>query len=598
MPVKSPVDIDDVTLLYTIKVNGSPIKDFYPVLTVDIHHEINKISYAEITMIDGDEENSSFPISDSNDLIPGNELTITAGYTGEDEKPIFTGIIVKQGLQLDADGYTLSVICKHKAVEMSFSKTEEEFKGKTDSDILQSIFSNYGIKCQIDATSVPQELLFQKLATDWDLILCRADFCGYIITMDEDTVKVGKPVFNSQAVLRVEFGSSIISFHAELNAEKQPSGLSASAWDIKKQDLAKATATEPTINVQGNMNAKSLSGKLPKQQTLMLNSNTPMSPDDLKTWADSSLLRMRMSGLKGQVSFQGNADVKTGTLIELAGVGERYNGKAFVSGVTHTLDSGQWTTLVKFGLDSSAAFEKKGFSYFPAAGQVPAIQGLQVATVKALSEDPESQNRIAIQLPSNAQNEAPLWARQSNFYATSGAGAAFLPEPGDEVVVGFLESDPRYPVVLGSLYSNAKPPLQTPSDNNNYIKTLTTKSKLKISFDDEKKVIFIETPGGNKITLSDEGKVIELKDSNNNSVKMSSSGIDLNSGGSIQLQAKENISLQATGKLSLSAQQDVTVSGLNINESAQVGYTAKGNASAELSASGQTVVKGAIVMIN
>ena len=598
MPVKSPVDIEDATLLYTIQVNGSPIKDFYPVLTVDIHHEINKISYAEITMIDGDEESSSFPISDSNDLIPGNELSITAGYSGEDEKTIFTGIIVKQGLQLDADGYTLSVTCKHKAVEMSFSKTEEAFSGKTDSNILQSIFSKYGIDCSIDATSAQQELLFQKLATDWDLILSRADFCGYIITMDTDKVKIGKPDFSSQAVLRVEFGSSIISFNAELNAEKQVSGLSASAWDIKNQDLLKATAAEPTINEQGNMNAKSLSGKLPNQATLTLSSITPMSADDLKTWADGSLLRMRMGGLKGQVSFQGNADVKTGSLIELAGVGDRYNGNAFVSGVTHTLDSGQWTTLVKFGLDPQGAYEKKGFSYFPATGQMPAIQGLQVATVKSLHDDPEAQNRISIQLPSNAQNVDGLWARLANFYATSGAGAGFLPETGDEVIVGFLESDPRYPVILGSLYSNAKPPLNTPSDNNNYIKTLTTKSKLKISFDDEKKIILIETPGGNKITLSDEDKSIGLNDQNNNSVKLSADGIDLNSAGAISIQAKGNISLQATGKLSLSAQEDATLSGLNINQTAQVGYTAKGNASAELSASGQTVVKGAIVMIN
>jgi len=38
--------------------------------------------------------------------------------------------------------------------------------------------------------------------------------------------------------------------------------------------------------------------------------------------------------------------------------------------------------------------------------------------------------------------------------------------------------------------------------------------------------------------------------------------------------------------------------GLNVNCEAQVGFAAKGNASAELSAAGQTVVKGAMVMIN
>jgi hypothetical protein len=40
------------------------------------------------------------------------------------------------------------------------------------------------------------------------------------------------------------------------------------------------------------------------------------------------------------------------------------------------------------------------------------------------------------------------------------------------------------------------------------------------------------------------------------------------------------------------------VAGLNVSSDAQVGFSAKGTASAELSAAGQTVVKGAMVMIN
>jgi hypothetical protein len=37
---------------------------------------------------------------------------------------------------------------------------------------------------------------------------------------------------------------------------------------------------------------------------------------------------------------------------------------------------------------------------------------------------------------------------------------------------------------------------------------------------------------------------------------------------------------------------------MNITNTAQMGYTARGSASAELSASGQTIVKGGMVMIN
>jgi uncharacterized protein involved in type VI secretion and phage assembly len=305
-----------------------------------------------------------------------------------------------------------------------------------------------------------------------------------------------------------------------------------------------------------------------------------------------------MAAIKGKVSFNGNASAKTNSIIQIDGVGDRFNGKAYVSAVTHTIEQGTWVTAVKFGLEAKFIHEKPDFSYTEAVGQLPAIRGLQIATVKKLFEDPEAHFRILINLPSNAENKDGIWARMANFYATGSAGAGFLPEVGDEVVVGFLESDPRYPVILGSLYSSSKKAPLTPADNNNYIKSITTKSKLKITFDDEKKITKIETPGGNSITLSDEAKSIEIIDQNSNSLKMTSGGITLESKKDITIKATGNITLDATAKLNLTAKQDVAVSGMNVNNTAQVGFTAKGNATAEVSASGQTTLKGGIVMIN
>jgi uncharacterized protein involved in type VI secretion and phage assembly len=211
---------------------------------------------------------------------------------------------------------------------------------------------------------------------------------------------------------------------------------------------------------------------------------------------------------------------------------------------------------------------------------------------------PESQFRILVTLSSNAESQDGIWARLSNFYATGAAGSSFLPEVGDEVIVGFLEDNPAYPVILGSLYSSTKQSAYTAADNNNYIKAITTKSKLKISFDDENKITKIETPGGNSFTLDDKAKAINIVDQNGNSIDMTSSGIDIKTGKDITLKATGNITLDATGKLNLKSAQDVAVTGLNITNTANVGFTAKGNATAEVSASGQTTVKGGIVMIN
>ncbi|MFC6646965.1 hypothetical protein ACFQBQ_15550 [Granulicella cerasi] len=49
--------------------------------------------------------------------------------------------------------------------------------------------------------------------------------------------------------------------------------------------------------------------------------------------------------------------------------------------------------------------------------------------------------------------------------------------------------------------------------------------------------------------------------------------------------------------LTLSAGTEAAISGVNVTHTALANFTAKGN-SAELSSSGETVVKGALVMIN
>ena len=98
--------------------------------------------------------------------------------------------------------------------------------------------------------------------------------------------------------------------------------------------------------------------------------------------------------------------------------------------------------------------------------------------------------------------------------------------------------------------------------------------------------------------ISDGDKHIKLTDQNKNEIVMNSSGISLLSAKDITLKAKGAITMDATSKFSATAKQDVSLEGLNVNMQAKVSAVVKGNAKAELSASGQTIVKGAMVMIN
>ena len=108
----------------------------------------------------------------------------------------------------------------------------------------------------------------------------------------------------------------------------------------------------------------------------------------------------------------------------------------------------------------------------------------------------------------------------------------------------------------------------------------------------------VTTPAKNKVVLSDKDKSILVQDQNNNKVELNPSGITIDSPKDIKISAQGTISIDAVGKIGITSQADVATKGLNVECSANVAFTAKGNASAELSASGQTTVRGALVMIN
>jgi uncharacterized protein involved in type VI secretion and phage assembly len=234
----------------------------------------------------------------------------------------------------------------------------------------------------------------------------------------------------------------------------------------------------------------------------------------------------------------------------------------------------------------------------PAAGLLPGISGLVTATVKQIDQDPDGETRVQVEVPVIAANGDYIWARLASGYATKQAGIFFVPEVGDEVVLGFLNEDPRYPIVLGSLYNAQahQPPFTADAQNTN--KAIVTKNQLKVTFDDVNKVIVVRTPGGQVMTLSDQANSITLADSNKNTITMSSSGITLDSCAAITLNAKTNISLTADANVSLKANDQLSANAAMLSASASATLSLQGDASAKLASSGETAVQGSLVMIN
>ena len=592
-PVTSKTDL----ISYEVLAAGSPIKKTYNVISVTIHKEMNRISSCEITILDGSASGEDFEVSDSSTFLPGTEIEVKMGYEGENDS-VFKGVVLRQGLKVQSGkGPVMEIVCKDPAIKMTLGRKNAYFTKNTDSSIISKVIGNYG-DLSADVSSTEGELpeVVQYYATDWDFVVARAEYNGMLVTTNAGKISVKDPNSETDTIMDVTYGKDILEFDAQLDSYSQLKSIKANAWDMKNQKIITGEASQSNYS-QGNVSNSDLA-KVIGLNDFQLQTTAAIDQSGLTTWAKAQATKAKYSKIRGTLTFQGNQKPIPGKLIEIKGMGDRFNGKAFISGVKHLLRSGNWITEVTIGVTAEWFSSRIQMESPLASGQVPGIQGLQNATVKQIDQDEDGEFRVLVDVPIIKEGGDGIWARLANFYATNQAGSFFYPEVGDEVILGFLNEDPRFPVILGSLYnSNSKNPPFTP-DQQNSKKAIITKNQLKLIFDDENKITTIITPNKNQMVWSDQDQKITIQDQNENSIEMSSEGITIKSASNMTLQAAEQISIKAGTMVQMEAAESATIQSGTVTVQAEEAAQITGAMTASLTGGEEVSITGAMVMIN
>lgn len=599
MNIPSPIQSAGNLVTSLITANGAPIPDTVQVRSIDVWVGVNKLPRARVVINDGDVAAANFPISESALLIPGVEITIAMGYDGVTER-VFSGVIQSQGISISGDGPSQLIIeATDKALAMTLARSNAIFSNSRDSDAITKLIKGAGLTAHVAETEPRHPVIVQSYASDWDWVAARAQVNSMVIIVDDGVVTVAPPSTSSTPVLNLTYGVSILDFNSEIDAATQFSAdaFKSYAWAPSTQKVTVSRAATSDVTTPGNLTSDELARVFDVAAVPHQTAGT-LSIDDLTNWSSAELLKSRLAKVLGTVRFQGSALAQPGVMIELAGLGDRFNGNAYVAGVHHHVADGNWTTSVNFGLSPEWFAKPTGALEVPdAAGQIPGIANLLTGIVLQTDGDPEGAFRVRIALPLLQAGASGLWARLGNTYASNGFGAAFYPEIGDEVVVAFMNNDPRFPVILGSLYSKTRPPPFAPDATNNR-KSIRTRTGLQIDFYDSEGAVEIHTPGKQSVRLDDTGKSIAINDMNGNLITMSPQGISISSAAALTLYAKSNITIKSDASVTVTGENQVSISGMIVQTTASGTLTLKGNASAELSASGITTVKGALVNIN
>lgn len=189
-----------------------------------------------------------------------------------------------------------------------------------------------------------------------------------------------------------------------------------------------------------------------------------------------------------------------------------------------------------------------------AAGRRTATHLAEVVDVR----DPLSQGRVQVRLlafDGVAGQDAPVWARVAVPFAGKNYGSFLIPDVGDEVLVTFVDGDPRFPVVVGSLWNGAAAPPEVLGGSGSRVDrwTLVGKEGTRIAIVEERPgqaAISLTTPGGVKALFTDEGGGKIRMEAAGTTVTIDPKGVSIQTGGKVEVQA---------------SQVDVTAGQVNVN---------------------------------
>lgn len=565
---------------WQVRVGGVDLPLTAQLVAASVASSANHIATARLVLADGSPAQGDFPLASGSTFAPGAEVALRAGPLG-DERLLFEGRVVRLRLRATERGAPQLVVdCCHAATRLTTVRRAAAWADTTDSALIEQLLAAAGLSARVEATAHRHAQLVQHDVSDWDFLVARAEANGLAVFTRSDGLSVRRPAISGAATATLAYGQNLLAYEAESDARAQPLAVHTWRWDAAEQMLGEEEAPAPDFAYAGNADPDALAQGAGAERVDLR--HTALDGAEALALADAHWLRARVNLLSGRATCALQPQVQPGDVVDIQGVGARFSGEALVTAVRHELDPRRGpVTHLQFGGLVPDAQRLQRLSRPRAAALGSAVPGLQIGIVTAL-EDPAGEARVRVRLPLVDPQGEGLWARVATLDAGADRGWQMRPDIGDEVVLGFLDDDPRHPVLLGMLHSSAKPP-PLPLADDNHEKGYVSRSGMRLHFDDRKAAVTLSTPGGHSLQLDDEAGAITLQDSHGHRIVLDGQGLRIESATALQLSAATQAQIEASGALTLSASTSLTL---------------EGSALAELKAGGVVKVQGGLVQIN
>jgi type VI secretion system secreted protein VgrG len=393
----------------------------------------------------------------------------------------------------------------------------------------------------------------QYKETAWQFLNRLCATYGEWLYYDGQKLVLGPPQGSKSKLL---YGSSLTHFNMAMQV--RPAGFQMMAYDYMNAEVYEGSpagiASKAGLNDFGKhtlQKSEKFYATKPKQWHNNFLSNKKQLDDFINTRAAMQSSNMvRVNGNSGHPAVA-------------VGAGISIEGKNVFSMADESF--GDYTVIsVNHHCDGQGNYSND-FVAIPASVKMPPVTGYQEphsetqSAVVTDNHDPKGLGRIRVKFHWMNGTEKTPWIRVTTPHAGSGKGGFFIPEKGEEVIVGFEGDRAEKPYIIGTVY-NGKAKTDF-SNAENDIKRIQTRSGHIIEFNDKEggESITVKDKNNNFIEIDTPGSKITLKDRNGNSMVIDS--------------GDNSIEIKALSSITLAAMDINIVAGASVNVQATASYS-------------------------
>lgn len=534
-----------------LTVDGSPLAtDLYGrLMLVQVEESVQLPDHFELHFDD-----PHFELFDQDKFRPGTKIEIAFRAEGD---PVVvtsgevTAVSVEPGVTgrhaLVASGQDLS----HRLARGAKSRA---FTNMTGADIARRIAGEYGLDPNIDGTSEVQQHVLQHNETDYAFVRRLAGSIGYNFWVTDRKFNFKKKPGASAQPPKLTWGENLRNFKVRFASVDQADEVVVTAWDAinKKQITGRAQAADYGTDAPAAAQMAAAAKRNFGSVTRRAGQFPAASQSEADARANSLMLKASGGGVILKGECVGNPRIGAGAEVTLDKVGNRLNGKYRVTTVEHSYGADRpYVTRFVCG-----AKEADGLVDVLSGGGTSNRQehrgwGSLVIGQVTNNDDKDSMGRVKVKFVTLGDDESQ-WARVATIGAGASRGIEWLPEVGDEVLVGFENDDKSRPIVLGGLWGQKdKPPEPKPVGDGK------VKQRIMASRKDNRIVITDDPKTSIVIKLGDAECELHLEQSES------------------KLTGEKKLTISAE-QIEVNAKQKLTLSGQQVEISAKSGLTATG----------------------